>query len=144
MLKLIHYAYITWNFQAIIFLSLCNNYIAYNIMPGRAKNYTRSQIKSNRGQLSDQRCEKQPIIKIRKSFFDCSSFFYIPRVIRKKTRPGQSASSSKYLTRKKIGKLAKFFLVIKIPADQNFSYKRFDHENQSHDQNFPKLAVFHA
>ena len=113
-------------------------------MPGRAKNYTRSQIKSNRGQLSDQRCEKQPIIKIRKSFFDCSSFFYIPRVIRKKTRPGQRASSSKYLTRKKIGKLAKFFLVIKIPADQNFSYKRFDHENQSHDQNSPKLAVFHA
>ena len=29
-LKSMHYAYTTWNFQAIIFLSLRNNYTAYN------------------------------------------------------------------------------------------------------------------
>ena len=28
-----HYTYTTWNFQAIIFLSLRNNYTAYNQQP---------------------------------------------------------------------------------------------------------------
>ena len=36
-------------------------------MPDRAENYTGSQIKSNRGQLSDQRCEKQPIICLKQT-----------------------------------------------------------------------------
>ena len=32
-LKSMHYTYTTWNFQAIIFLSLRNNYTAYNQQP---------------------------------------------------------------------------------------------------------------
>ena len=70
-------------------------------MPGRAENYTGSQIKSNRGQLSDQRCEKQPIIKIGNSFSIPHSFFTFLELLEKKARPGQSASSSKYLSEKR-------------------------------------------
>ena len=79
-------------------------------MSGRAKNYTRSQIKSNRGQLSDQRCEKQPIIKIRKSFFDSSSFFYIPRVIRKKNKAWTTCILLKIPYKKKDWKTGQIFL----------------------------------